>query len=318
MTTKTRKSSGGPSISSVREWLDNGGHQNGLLRAGEWAQIDTAVLDVVRTGLVGITDLVNAGLTHPLGGLGTVLSGYEQISDLTEADVSIDGTTEGSEDDIEFSSVFVPVPIIHKDFSLSLRKLLASRNSGEGLDVTQARTATRIVRQKMESMLFNGISKQLGAYPIYGYTNAPHRITGTAFGDFGTSGNAYKTFVKALTDFSAKGFQGPFNFYVANPQYMEMLNLIGTFNGINELKVVIDGMPQIASIKPSFDLAAGNLVGVQMTSDVVDLAVAEDITPLQWEVMGGMKVKFRVMAALAPRIKFDANETCGVLHYTGA
>lgn len=332
MATKTTRKSNnsGPSILSVREWLDSGGqislnamrpeyeiHQNGLLRAGEWAQIDTAVLDVVRTGLVGITDLVNAGLTHPLGGLGTVLSGYEQISDLTEADVSIDGTTEGAEDDLEFSSVFVPVPIIHKDFSLSLRKLLASRNNNEGLDVTQARTATRIVRQKMESMLFNGISKQLGAYPIYGYTTAPHRIQGSAVGDFGTATNGYKTFLKALTAFAAKGFQGPFNFYVANTQYMELLNLIGTFNGTNELKVILDGMPQIASIKPSFDVADGNLVGVQMTSDVVDLAVAEDITPLQWEVMGGMKVKFRVMCALAPRIKFDANNTCGVLNYTG-
>lgn len=294
-----------------------GVHQNALLRHEEWMEIDAAVQDVVRTGLVGITDLVNGGLVKRLGGLGTTVSMYEQLGDMNPASVSMEGIVMGQDDRVGFTPQYVPVPIIHKDFSLSLRMLLAGRNTGEGLDTTQARVATRIVRDTMEDMLFNGHDKQLGGYKIYGYTNAPHRITGTAVGDFGTAGNGYKTMVKALGALGAKGFAGPFNVYIAWTQYNQLLNLISTSYEKNELAVIRDGLPQIASVKPSFNLTDEHLVMVQMTNDVVDLAVAEDITPVQWDEMGGMMTRFRVMTALAPRIKFDVNNACGVLHYTG-
>lgn len=318
-------------LENSQQWLDEMGnltlnnlrphlgvHQNALLRHEEWLQIDAEVQDVVRTGLVGIQDLVTNGLTKPLGGLGTYISMYEQVSDMTEADVSMEGIVPGKDDRVTFTPQYVPVPIIHKDFSISQRMLLASRRQGEALDVTQARTATRIVRDKMESMLFNGLTKQFGGYSIYGYTTAPHRITGTAVGDFGTAGNGYKTMVKALGALGAVGFQGPFMVYIAQTQYNELLNLISTSYERNELEVIKAGLPQIMDVKPAYALAAGSLVFVQMTKEVVDLAVAEDVTPVQWDEMGGMMTRFRIMTALAPRIKFDVNNVCGVLHYTGA
>lgn len=318
-------------VSSIQAWLNEGGklgadamrpvlgmHHNALLRHDEWLEIDDAVLKTVKTGLVGITDLMNAGLVKRLGGLGTMLSAYEQLSDLTEADVSMEADVPGKEDAQTFEAQYVPIPIIHKDFRISLRRLESSRRMGESIDTTQAEAATRVVREKMESMLFNGHAKKLGGYSIYGYTTHPRRITGTAVGDFGTAGNGYKTMVKALGALADKGFEGPFNVYAASTQYGELLNLLGSVNDYNELTVITRQLPQIASLKRSFDLAAGSIVFAQMTSEVVDLAVAEDVTPIQWDEMGGMLTRFRIMAALAPRIKFDANNNCGVLHYTGA
>lgn len=318
-------------VSRIQAWLNSGGklsaeamrpeaemHQNALLRHEEWLEIDKAVLETVKTGLIGVNDLIERGLTKKLGSLGTTLSAYEQLGDMTEADVSMEGIIPGKDDRVTFTPQYVPIPIIHKDFSLSLRHLLASRNNGEGLDTTQAREATRVVKEKMESMLFNGHSKNLGGYQIYGYTNAPHRITGSAVGDFGTAGNGYKTIVKALEAFAAKGFDGPFMVYVASTQYNELLHLLGSVNDYNELTVIKRQLPQIIDVKRAFELTAGTLVMVQMTPEVVDLAVAEDITPVQWDEMGGMLTRFRIMTALAPRIKFDANLKCGVLHYTGA
>ena len=318
-------------VSSIQQWLNGGGmdsvdamrphvgiHHNALLRKDEWLELDQAVLDTVKTGLIGIDDLVNAGLTRRLGGLGTLLSGYEQLGEMTEADVSMDADVPGKEDAVEFDTQYVPIPIIHKDFRISLRKLEASRKMGETLDTTQARAATRVVREKLETMLFNGHAKQLGGYSIYGYTNAPYRATGTAVGDFGTAGNGYKTMVKALNQMAALGYEGPFNVYVATTQYGELLNLLGSVNDYNELTVIQRQLPQIAAVKRSHTLTAGSLVMVQMDSEVVDLAIAEDISPIQWDEMGGMLTKFRVMTALAPRVKFDANLKTGVLHYTGA
>lgn len=321
----------GNHISSLQTWLNEKGtlsvdalrpvigmHQNALLRHDEWLEIDDAVLKTMKTELVGITDLMNAGLVKKLGGLGTMLSAYEQLGDMTEAGVSMDADVPGEEDRQTFDTQFVPVPIIHKDFRISLRQLLASRNNGEGLDTTQAEGATRVVKEKMEDMLFNGVTKQLAGYPIYGYTNHPKRITGTAVGDFSVAGNAYKTMVKAIGAMADKGLNGPFNVYVSSAQYTEMLNLLGSVNDYNELTVISRQLPMISSVKRSFNLTAGAMVMVQMTSDVVDLAVAEDITPVQWDEMGGMLTRFRVMAAMTPRVKFDANDVCGVLHFTGA
>lgn len=317
-------------VSSIRKWMEDGGsavnamrphygiHQNALLRKDEWVELDTAVLETVKTGLVGIADLINAGLIHQLAGLGTLLSGYEQMGDLTAASVSMDADVPGQEDALEFETQYVPIPIIHKDFRISLRKLESSRKLGETIDVSQAREATRVVRETMEDMLFNGHAKQLGGYTIKGYTNASNRLQGTVVGDFGTAGNGYKTMTKALAQLSAEGWLGPFNVYIANTQYNELLNLLGTVADRNELSVITNQLPQISSVKPSFNLTDGELVIVQMTSNVVDLAIAEDITPIQWDEMGGMLTRFRIMTAMAPRLKFDKNDNMGVLHYTGA
>lgn len=316
---------------SVQQWLNAAGtlnpvemrpvvgmHHNALLRRDEWLEIDQAVLDTMKTGLVGINDLINADLVRRLGGLGTMLSGYEKINELTQANVSMDGDVPGEEDNQEYSSAFVPIPIIHKDFRISIRKLESSRKLGESLDTTMVRAATRVVREKMEAMLFNGHATELAGYSIYGYTTHPNRLTGTAVGDFGTAGNGYKTMVKALGALGAIGANGPFNVYVAQTQFNELLNLISTSYERNEYEVITAGLPQIASLKPSYDLAAGSLVFVQMDMQTVDLAIAEDVTPVQWNTMGGMIEHFRVMAALAPRIKADANSKVAVLHYTGA
>lgn len=320
---------------SVRQWFNEKGtldintmrphvgmHHNALLRRDEWLELDTAVLETVKTGLVGIQDLISMGLTKPLGGLGTLLSGYETVSEMDAANISMDGDVPGSEDAVEFGENFVPIPIIHKDFRISIRKLESSRRLGESLDTTQIRAATRVVRETLEDMLFNGSTKQLAGYPIYGYTNHPNRLTNTAAGlgggDFGTAGNGYKTMVGGLGQLGATGFEGPFGVYVAQTQFNQLMNQASTNYIKNEYQLITEGLPQIQFVKQSFDLTAGELVFVQMDREVVDLAIAEDITPIQWDEMGGMITKFRVMCAMAPRIKSDFNSAVGVLHVTGA
>lgn len=306
----------GLTVNALRPHL--GIHHNGLLRKDEWLELDSAVLETVKTGLIGAQDLMGRGLTKRLGGLGTLLSGYEQIGDMTAANVSMDADVPGEEDNVEFGDVYVPIPIIYKDFRVSKRKLESSRRMGESIDTSGAKAATRVVRETVESMIFSGHAKQLAGYSILGYTNATYRITDTVVGDFGTAGNAYKTMVKAISAMNALGYNGPFMVYLATTQYGETLNLIDPTNARSERDVIKQNIPDILDVKRSFELTDGHMVMVQMTSDVVDLAIAQDITPVQWQEMGGMIYKYRVMTALAPRIKYDANNHTGVLHYTGA
>jgi uncharacterized linocin/CFP29 family protein len=291
---------------------------NALLRHEEWLELDRAVVDVARQTLVGIADLRQYGLVQPLGGLGTLLSGYEQMSDMTDANVDMSGVVPGEEDRDGFNMVSVPVPITHKDFRINIRTLEASRRLGDGLDVTQAQVATRKVSEMLESMLFNGSTIKVNANSIYGYTTHPSRNTGSATGDFGTISNIYSTVLAMMNALMQDGYYGPYGFYASPNQYADMLQVYSDGSGQSALQRILANLPQVKFIKPAIKLADGALVMPQLSRDVVDIAVAQDIVNVQWSEEGGMTSRFKVMAAMAPRIKSDAEGHSGIAHYTGA
>jgi uncharacterized linocin/CFP29 family protein len=299
---------------------------NALLRLRDWEAIDAEVTDVMRQPLVGVNDLLSAGLTTNLGGIGVSLTTYEQISDMSAASVSMSVTPKkGENDGVAFTPISIPVPIISKPFTLDIRTLDASRRNGhEGLDTTQVRVATIKVRETMESMLFTGSPAiQVDTFKIYGYKNAPYRDTATAaqYGgaDWGTAdGNAHKTIVGMISALNAKGFFGPFGLYVNATQYAELLALTGDGNfSTTQLDVILRTIPDLKFVRRTSSLVAGECVLVQLTKEVVDYAIGMDVTPVSWQEFGGLVNEFRVMAAAVARIKYDANLSCGVAHATG-
>lgn len=299
-------------------------YQNALLRLRDWELIDAEVLDVMRQPLVGVSDLLGAGLTRPLGGIGVSITTYEQISDMTDATVSMSvNPKKGENDQVEFSPVSIPVPIISKPFFLDIRTLDASRRNGhEGLDTTQIRVATRKVREQMESMLFNGSSIVVDTYHIYGYRNHPRRITDTAAnfggGDFATAKNGHNTLVGMIKALQADGFYGPYGAYVSRNQYSELLRLQGDGSAAQtELEVILRTIPDLKFVKMAPSLPDGECEVIQLTKEVVDYAIGMDVTPVSWQDFGGLINEFRVMAAAVARIKYDANNQCGVAHATG-
>jgi len=53
---------------------------------------------------------------------------------------------------------------------------------------------------------------------------------------------------------------------------------------------------------------------VQQTSDVIREVVGMDITTVQWEEEGGMRLNFKVMAILVPQLRADFNGNTGIVH----
>lgn len=308
-------------IKYARPVLGNRMFQNALLRRDEWLEIDQAVVDVARTQLVAANDFRRLGLIRTLGGIGTTISMYEQLGDMTDAEVSMEGIVRGEQDRVDFTPQAVPVPIIHKDFQISARHLASSRRLGDGLDVTQSQVAARRVRDKVEGIIFNGTVKPLAGYSIVGFRNKAQRIQKTAVelggNDWATEGNPYKTLVGGIGALAADGFYGPYGVYVARTQYTESLHRLTDGSSKSELQAIIEGIPNISFITPADALPAGDVIMWQLTGDVADLALAQDIATIQWDSQGGMLTDFRVMTVLVPRIKHDANGACGVLHITG-
>jgi uncharacterized linocin/CFP29 family protein len=296
--------------------------QNALLRKYEWEQIDAAVYDVVRQPNIAVNDFLRMGLTTPLDGLGVTISTYEQLTDMTAADMNMNGEVRGEKDRVGFTPQNIPVPLIYKDFQLSLRHLEASRRGqGSALDTTQAIVATRKVQDRVDDMIFNGETKQLGANIIYGFTNKPERIQQTATqlggGDFATGTNGYKTLQGAVNALSALGYYGPFGAYISRTQYGQLNALIAN-TAVSLLATTLAQTPGLAFIRPSDKLKDGEGIVWQTTKDVADLAIAQDVTPVQWESMGGFLVDFRIFIAVTVRVKHDSNGACGLLHFTGA
>jgi len=253
-----------------------------------------------------------------LGGLGVLIAEYEKVSDMEPAEQSLSGVSEGQEDIPEFSLAGVPVPITHKDFRVNVRHLQASRTRGSSIDVTAAETSGRLVAEALEDMLFNGSSIRIGTTTLPGYRNFADRITGSvsaAWNGTATGEQMVADVIAMIGDAEAANFFGPFILYVNTAT---MTYLREDFKA-NSDKTVFQRMLEIdtlGAIHNSGKMAAGEVLLVQLTSDVVDLPVGQDISTVEWDTKGGMQMHFKVMAAMAPRMKSDANGNTGIVHYT--
>lgn len=291
---------------------------NALLREDEWKRIDDAVLMVARERLRGIDDLRSAGLTRDLGGLGVIIAEYEKVSDMEPAEQNLAGVSEGREDIPEYTIAGVPVPITHKDFRVNIRHLEASRTRGSSIDVTAAEIAARKVAEALEDMLFNGSSVRIGTNTLPGYRNFADRITGSvsaAWNGTATGEQMVADVIAMIGAAEAANFFGPFVLYVATGTMTYLREDFKT----NSDKTVLQRMLEIdalSDVRHSGRMTAGEVLLVQLTSDVIDLPVGQDLTTVEWDSKGGMQMHFKVMAAMAPRLKSDANGNTGIVHYT--
>lgn len=294
-----------------------------LLQYEEWLDIDRTVIEIAVKRLVGIKDLISAGLTHSMGSIGQTISLWDRSSDMYPADVSMDGASAGEEDTLAYQTQQVPVPIIHKDFRLNLRRLAASRIVGESLDVTQASIAGRLVAEKSEDMLFAGSAVVVDGHAIYGYTTFPDRNTvhiAITWSAPSKTGAEILVDVQALIAAErADQFFGPYKLYV--PATYEGV-LDNDYNpGTSDTRTIRERIMQLSGIQAIEvvdRLADYNVILVQMDRNTVDLAIAQDVSTVQWQEQGGLQEKFKVLAVWVPRMKSDYDGKCGIAHGSAA
>jgi len=296
------------------------------LRHEEWKFFDQALLEEAKIRLVGVADLMTAGLVRPVpNALGKTVFGYEKITDMDEATISLDGRARTTNDKQEFELSQIPLPITHKDFFLNLRQLAASRNTGEPLDTTQVRTAGRVVSERAEKMLFQG-GPVFGGLPIYGYMTHPDRITSVTFDGGKDWGDATKTgpsylndLLDALTALSANRMHGPFWVYVPTDAGVVLDNDYVPTAGTNSTGTIrnrLAAVNSVAAIRVADQLPSGNVIIVQATSDVTTWVNGEGLQTIQWDEGGGFTINFKAFQIGVPLIRSDAANRSGVCHLT--
>ena len=309
-------------FTSAQRLLSSGMNVNALrtnasLRKDEWKLLDDAIIAVARDRLVGYADLLSRGLTYTIAnGLGTTILESENVSDFNDAELSMDGATKSDNDIVNYEVVGIPLPLLHKSYQIPIRKLAASRNRGESLDTTQAELATRKIAEKQEAMLFTGTSSfAYGGYTIYGYTDFPSaqaRSMGTSWAtDSGVNIIADVLAAKQLC-INANQF-GPYMLYVPTNCETNLDNDYSTSKGDNTIRDRILKIEGIQGVKVADKLANDTAILVQMTKDNVRADIGLPLTNVQWDDVGGMINKFKVMTITVPELRTDQDGNSGIV-----
>lgn len=292
---------------------------NATLRKDEWERIDTRVNEVLRERLTIADDLRAAGLTQNVS-LGTILRVTERMSDMDAAGVSYDGDVAPLTDRINFEKDTIPVPVISKDFKVDWRQLDSSRTRGEPLDTMHAEVAARKVRDKIQDLVVNGYGAGPSGSSIPGLVNATNRQTYTITTDWDDASPAIIDDVRKMLEkaYNVNLF-GPFNLYVPKNYWAVLQQDYSTAKGEKTYFERILAFNDIKAVRPLDSLPADNVVLLQMTRDVIDLTVAQDVTTVQWE-KNPFVTLFRVLFVGGPQIKNIETSagtlTAGLVHAT--
>jgi uncharacterized linocin/CFP29 family protein len=292
---------------------------NETLLHEEWLTIDQAVIKAAQLRQVGIADLRSRGLVHTVpNGLAKTVLGYQDMSDIDPASISMDGLTRGERDRPEYDLAYLPLPIIHKDFSFSAREVAEARAGGQPLDTTMASMAAMKVTELVEQYYFQGSSTfTYGGGTIYGLEDAPQRTTRSLGTDWAsdTAANILTDVRNMKQDLINDRHYGPYILYVPTA-YEVVLDKDYDVSGSSLLTIRerILRLSGIQDVKVSDQLTAANVVLVQQTPDVVRLVEGLPITTVQWETEGGMKLNFKVMTIQVPQVRNDQQNRSGVCH----
>ena len=315
----------GKAFGSVASVLLNNGFNVNALRTNdtllydEWKLIDAAVLKAYQDRLVAAADLQSAGLTYDIpNGLAKSVLAYQDMSDVNDAEMSMDGIRRDSRDRPEFSINYLPLPIIHKDFSFTARELAESRNGNMPLDTSMAELAARKVAEKVEDILLTGASSYaFGGGTLFGYLDYTHTNSTSMTADWDDSGASGTTILDDVLTMKQALINdrcyGPYMIYIPTA-YERVLDDDFKTNSDKTIRQRLLEIGNVKGIKVVDHLTADYVVMVQMTSDVVRLINGMDITTVQWESEGGLQTNFKVMAIQVPQIRADQNGRCGVVY----
>jgi uncharacterized linocin/CFP29 family protein len=250
--------------------------------------------------------------------MGKTVLETETQSDISDAEISMDGLRKSQGDRPEFELTNLPLPIIHKDFHFSARQVMASRNGGSPLDTTTAELAGRKVAETAEKLLIGSLdSYTYGGGTIYGLTNYTNSLTKTITSP-ATSGWTGATLVEEILEMRLQSqnayHYGPWMVYTAPNWDVYLDDDYSSAKGDNTLRERLQKIQGIQDVRTLDYMSNYDIVMVQMTSDVIREVIGMDITTVQWETQGGMQLNFKVMGIMVPQIRADQNGNTGIVY----
>jgi len=300
------------------------------LQKDQWKQLDSTVKTIVRQNLVVAQDLRNTpGILNPINNIGILLSEWQDVSDIGDAQRDMMGLERGENQGIDFGLNAVPIPITHMDFDLPWRQLQASAGGGATtLDTRMVALATRKVSESIEDLFLYGDSSiTLNGNSISGIMNHTNVVTGSLTDGWNdaTNRDPVEDVIQMKKEMVGMGFpeQGPYNVYVPSnysdvlendyKQYSERTyrQRILAINGINDVKVA-----HRLNNSTMSGISDDEVVMVYMSPEQIAVDQASDIQPVEWDSQGGFVTDYKVFSAVTLRLMPDYNGTLGIVVYS--
>lgn len=285
-----------------------------------WRRIDGRAAAIQRDVLAVFNRLAAANTT-PVG-LGDIVSYFPQISDSGEVHVSMDGRSEGRQDQANVKYVGTPVPILDSYARFGWRQMAVNNKGGISLDVETVANHQRKVAEKLEDMALNGLpGVVVGGSAIYGLRTFPQRNTDVHGVDLnGATGAQWLAAVgKVQTQLEGDNAFGPVTIFV---NYADWSYARRADYATNYAKTIYERLMELGvELVPGSKVPVNELIGIANLSSgnwgSILSAMALTTRPkarLNMEddyVMG-------VMVAAAPQFRYDFDGRSSVAHVTKA
>lgn len=301
----------------------------GTLRRDEWKQLDDTVRMISESRLPGFNSIISKGLTYDLGnGMANTVLEWHDMGDALVAELSMDALSRAKNDQLEFQTNYLPLPIVHVDYEINERYLMTSRLMGNGIDTSMAGRATRAVTLKLEQMLFTdtdyawGTTDDRSRNKIYSFLNHPDRIPYTLSNTWDNASTSPKEILNDVIDMKQElidnyQFSGPISIFMPTG-YEKVLDMdyedtgnTATGRTIRERILQLSDVTEILVVDT---LPADNIVMCRMIPDNIRIVRGLPITNVQWEQEGGFINKFKVYTLQVPQIRSDQNGKVGLVH----
>lgn len=240
-------------------------------------------------------------------GIGLQQWSYDTGTEVSDAQITY-AFTETGEDVIEFGRNHVPIPVIHKEFRISYRDIVAAQKGGYPLTSQTANSAAYKVMLAENSMLLDGYAADGSNYDINGLYQAAGNSEATSK-DFGTAGNAISKMQLAITELMADNIMPPYNLVINPVQYMELaVSVLGSGAGGREMPMVKELIQGRIFVTPFQTAGTGMLLsqpgqGFFEAVMPVDLSVRTETLQKSRDEWG------QVYECLVP-VVYDSNAIC--------
>jgi hypothetical protein len=207
-------------------------------------------------------------------------------------------------------------------FSFNIRTIRAARRGGQPLDTSQFFQSALAVNESFEDAAINGAGMDVDTGHSYGLFDSPY-VGRIAASDGKDWNDATKTGASMIVDVNAaagylqtRGFYGPYNLYFGtsygirvNLDYKDAYNDTSILTRLKELEY--GGRPIVAKVADFMPDDAFALV--QMTPDVVDVAIGQQPTQISFASADGFGLYFGVIGCIIPRLFRNSNNQTGAV-----
>jgi uncharacterized linocin/CFP29 family protein len=282
--------------------LSRVGKDTAQLTDEELRYIDTRVVETVRPLLIGrrlfpVFTLPHAGFT--------TVRGYKE-TDMTKARISLHGQGK-NKDRIELASFDVIVPVLHKEFTLFWRDVLASRGGGLPLETRTIENAARKVAEDEDHLLITGENSAgtMPAFPalgIEGLATATGRNTKASAGAWGA--NALTDLSAAIGELETDGHMGPYA-AILRASWAAKLRALVANTAVKYIDVIAPLFTAGVHVSDSLCTSAGATtiaLVVEPSQENFEMVVGQDLATFTQQD-DDMNLQGKVFEVLAPRIK---------------